>query len=134
MTEKIPGELTTAKEVSDRLNTPFDATARVMQVMAQRGLLRSEQGATGGYQIFKDISKISLQELIEMIDGPTGITKCIHGESACEIQQTCNIASPIVNLNNKLSEFYKSVTLKDLLIEVAANKRKKVNLEEALHG
>lgn len=134
MSEKIPGELTSAKEVSDRLNTPFDATARVMQVMAQRGLLRSEQGATGGYQIFKDLNKISLQDLIEMIDGPTGITKCIHGESACEIQQTCNIASPIVNLNSKLSEFYKSVSLKELLVEAVPAKRKKMNTEEALHG
>ncbi len=34
---KILGELTTAKEVSDSFHTPFDATARVMQQMAQEG-------------------------------------------------------------------------------------------------
>ena len=118
MSQKIPGELTTAKEVSDNFHTPFDATARVMQVMAQKGWLRSEQGAFGGYQITKDFSKVSMHELIEIIEGPTAVVRCLHRdkESACEIQTTCNIASPITKLNHKLNEFYQSLSLKDLLV------------------
>jgi Rrf2 family transcriptional regulator, nitric oxide-sensitive transcriptional repressor len=118
MSQKIPGELTTAKEVSDNFRTPFDATARVMQVMAQRGWLRSEQGAFGGYQITKDLSKVSMHDLIEIIEGPTAVVRCLHKtkESPCEIQTTCNIASPITKLNHKLNEFYQSLSLKDLLV------------------
>lgn len=130
MSQKMPGELTTAKEVSESYQAPFDATARVMQVMAGRGLLKSEQGATGGYQITKDLSKITLHELMETIQGPTKITKCMQHQktkstteylnqelepSLCEIQGSCNIISPIANLNSKLTEFYKSVSLRDLL-------------------
>lgn len=129
MAEKIPGELTSAKEVSEHLNTPFDATAKVMQIMAQHGILKSEQGVNGGYQIQKDLNRFTLQSLIEMIEGPTAIAKCIHGEAACDIQSTCNIASPIVNLNNKLLEFYNSVTLKELLIDNSSSKKRK-NHEE----
>ena len=55
MSLKGPGELTSAKEVADRYRTPFDATARVMQMMAARGLLRSEQGAQGGYQLSREL-------------------------------------------------------------------------------
>lgn len=117
MSQKIPGELTSAKEVSDKLKTPFDATARVMQVMAQKGLLRSEQGASGGYQITKDLNKISLLDLVEMIEGPTNLVKCVSSHSACEIQSQCNIVSPIHNLNKKLNEFFGKVSLRELLIE-----------------
>ncbi len=115
MSQKMPGELTTAKEVSDSYQAPFDATARVMQAMAQTGLLRSEQGASGGYQITKDLSKVSLEDLINVIEGPTQIAKCIHKETECEMQSNCNIISPIANLNNKLNEFYRNVTLRELL-------------------
>jgi len=126
MSLKTPGELTTAKEVSDFYQSPFDATAKVMQVMAGHGLLRSEQGATGGYQITRDLSKVNLQELIEVIQGPTKIAKCLQhsrdknasedmDQAPCDIQKSCNIISPVVNLNNKLNEFYKSVTIRDLL-------------------
>lgn len=116
MTGKIPGELTSAKEVSDLFKTPFDATARVMQVMAQKGLLRSEQGASGGYQICKDLSKVSVHDLVEMIDGPTALVKCLHNENPCEIKGTCNIVSPVTLLNKKLTEFYHGLSLKELLV------------------
>lgn len=117
MSQKTPGELTTAKEVSEAFHTPFDATARVMQAMAARGMLRVEHGASGGYQITKDLSKTSLYELVEIIEGPTALVKCLHKtDESCEIQRTCNIVSPITNLNKRLNTFYKSVSLRELLI------------------
>lgn len=115
MSAKRPGELTTAKEVSESYRAPFDATARVMQVMAQKGLLKSEQGAAGGYQITKDLSRVTLHELMAVIQGPTKIAKCIHKQEPCELQMNCNIISPITNLNQKLNEFYKNVSLQELL-------------------
>lgn len=119
MSQKIPGELSTAKEVSDTFRTPFDATARVMQIMASRGLLRSEQGATGGYQILRDISKVNVLDLIEMIEGPVALVKCGHREEGenCEIQSTCNIISPLTHLSQKVNEFYRGITLKELLVD-----------------
>lgn len=134
MSQKIPGELTSAKEVSDAFHTPFDATARVMQQMASKGgILRAEYGATGGYQITKDLAKVSVQELVEIIEGPTALVKCLHKTSPCEIQGTCNIVSPVKTLNDKLIEFYKSLSLKDLLVEKSAVAVKKVN-EVLAHG
>ncbi|QDK43809.1 MULTISPECIES: Rrf2 family transcriptional regulator [unclassified Bdellovibrio] len=133
MSQKIPGELTSAKEVSDAFHTPFDATARVMQQMAQKGgFLRAEYGASGGYQITKDLAKVSIHDLVEVIEGPTALVKCLHKEVPCEIQGTCNIVSPVTTLNNKLTDFYKSVSLKDLLVERTAMPKK--SSEAVIHG
>jgi Rrf2 family protein len=133
MSQKIPGELTSAKEVSEAFHTPFDATARVMQQMAQKGgILRAEYGANGGYQITKDLAKVSIHDLVEVIEGPTALVKCLHKEAPCEIQGTCNIVSPITNLNHKLTDFYKSVSLKDLLVERTAMPAKKT--EAVIYG
>lgn len=119
MSQKIPGELTSAKEVSDSFHTPFDATARVMQQMAQKenGLLRAEYGASGGYQINKDLARVSVLDLIEMIEGPTALVKCVQGHKSCDIQGTCNISSPLQQLNDRLNGFYESLSLKELLLE-----------------
>lgn len=146
MSQKVPGELTSAKEVSESFGAPFDATARVMQAMAQKGLLRAEQGAFGGYQITKDLGKVTMLHLLEIIEGPTTMVKCMHKVSPCEIQDTCNILSPVQLLQSKLNEFYGNITLKELLIEtplgsVKNHKRKAsvpttalVDTEEALNG
>ena len=116
MAHKIPGELTTAKEISKKLKTPFDATARVMQMMAGQGLLKSEHGAFGGYQITKDLSKVTLRDLIQIIEGQPALVRCLQKEESCEIQSTCNIFSPIHFLNQKMNQFYESLTLKELLL------------------
>jgi Rrf2 family transcriptional regulator, nitric oxide-sensitive transcriptional repressor len=39
MAQKRAGELTSAKEVVEKTGCPFDATARVLQQMAQKGIL-----------------------------------------------------------------------------------------------
>ncbi|RYZ89376.1 MAG: Rrf2 family transcriptional regulator [Proteobacteria bacterium] len=130
LSQKVPGELASAKEVSDAFNTPFDATARVMQAMAQKGLLRVEHGAMGGYQIAKDLSKVSMFTLLEIVEGPTIVAKCLVKENPCEMHEKCNIASPLQVLQHKLNSFYDGITLKELLIESHQNSTK----ARTLHG
>lgn len=118
MRAKAPGELTSVKEISLLYGCPFEVTSRVMQRLAQKGLLRSEQGAHGGYQITRDLNRVSFYELTEMILGPVAVAKCMHeeeGESPCEIRGTCNIVSPLQTLNRRLAEFYRGLTLAEIL-------------------
>ena len=119
MRSKPESALTTAKEVSERFHSPFDATARVMQLMASRGWLRSEQGASGGYQLQKNLATLTFFDLVQLIDGPTAIAKCLKSEEGCEIH-SCNVMTPIQTLNQKLSHFYTSLRLDQLLGEAQA--------------
>lgn len=112
---KYSGQLTTAKEICEATGAPFDATSRVMQIMAQNGLLKSEQGAHGGYLLVQDLSKISFHDLAEMILGPMGIVKCINSEGECDFLSNCNVKSPLLLLNDKLTDFYKNLSLNELL-------------------
>lgn len=117
MAVKRPGELTSAKEIVESTGSPFDATARVLQQMAQKGILRSEQGAHGGYVVIRDLAKVSLYELMELIMGPLAVAKCV-GEDAggsCDLRQKCNITSPVGLLNRKIGEFYQSLSIAELL-------------------
>lgn len=117
MSEKRPGELTSAKEVVDLTGCPFDATARVLQQLAQKRVLRSEHGACGGYLVIRDLHKVSVFELMEVILGPVAVARCLTDEvdESCELRGTCNIVSPVNILNRKLIDFYKSIMVGDLL-------------------
>lgn len=117
MSAKKPGQLSTAKEISDKYGCPFDATSRVLQQMASAGILKSEQGAHGGYQIVKDLDKLHFYFLNELILGNQGIAKCFHKETEqdCELASTCNIVSPVRYLNNKLTDFLKSISVAEAI-------------------
>jgi len=115
MSEKRPGELTTAKEICDRCCCPVDATSKVLQVLARHQVLKSEQGPQGGYFIQKDLAKLSLYELTEMILGPLGVVKCLRSSMGCDIKQSCNIVAPMIALNSKLTDFYKKLGIQELI-------------------
>ena len=116
MSHKNQGQLTTAKEICDIYHTPFDPTARVLQIMTQHGILYAEQGVKGGYQIIKDLSKITMCELSDILVGAIEIANCFHGNySHCEVSGTCNIISPMLNLNERINGLFKNVVITDLI-------------------
>ena len=116
MSSKAPGQLTSAKEICDIYRSPFDPTSRVLQIMVQHEVLRAEQGSHGGYQITKDLAKLTLFELAEMIEGPIQIVNCFHGNySHCEMTSSCNVISPMLNLNDKIGKFFETISVKDLI-------------------
>jgi Rrf2 family nitric oxide-sensitive transcriptional repressor len=115
--QRQPSSKVTAKEVADSVHAPFEVIARVLQVMAHKGLLHSEQGASGGYRLNQNLNDVSLFQLVEMIEGPTALVKCISEEGACDIERNCNIVSPIKSLNNKLNSFFKNIPLSELIVE-----------------
>jgi Rrf2 family protein len=123
MRAKAPGERTTVKEMATQYGCPHDVLARVLQTLANRSVLKSEQGVRGGYTIAKDLKLVSFFDLLEMILGPMAVARCLHeaaansaaDEGACEMRGTCNIISPIQLLNRKLNDFYKNLSVAELI-------------------
>lgn len=116
MSHKAPGKLTSAKEICDIYHTPFDPTSRVLQIMAQHNILHAEQGAKGGYQVIKDLNKVSMKDLSDLIIGPIEIASCFHGDySQCEVTHACSIIAPMLNLNEKINGLFSELTVADLV-------------------
>lgn len=118
MAERPSGRVTSAKEIVDLTGAPFDATARVMQLMAQAGLLKSEQGAYGGYKIKKDLNQVSLKDLLEVIQGRIEVVKCAcepNEEVDCSLLASCNIQMPMREFNQQLQDFYSQLSVGQLL-------------------
>lgn len=116
MSSKTPGQLTSAKEICDIYHIPFDPTSRVLQIMAQNHILQAEQGARGGYQIVKDLSKLTMKELSDIITGPIEIANCFHGDySQCGITASCQIIAPMLNLNENINQLFSKIVIADLI-------------------
>ena len=117
MMGKAPGELTSVREICDQFGTPFDPMAHVMRILNANCLVKSEQGAHGGYRLIEKVSGIAFGDFIEMIEGvPLAFASCVLEDDArCNMTERCNIMSPMHHFHARLMEFLQTVTLGSLM-------------------
>jgi Rrf2 family protein len=116
MADKLPRSLTSAREVCDELKTPFDTTAKVMQIMNNNDILKSVQGIKGGYTLNIALENITYSELVHIIEGKKDIGRtCTNTKGTCELINQCNIITPVEVLNKKLNHYLDNLTLQELL-------------------
>lgn len=113
--DKEQDELTSAREVCDKFNTPFDTTARVMQLMGNVGILNSTQGVKGGYSLKAQLKNVSYLQLSELIEGRKVSHDC--SSAKCALIDSCNITGPIKKLNQYLMLFFQELSLEELLLD-----------------
>ncbi|WP_409478451.1 RrF2 family transcriptional regulator [Pseudobdellovibrio sp. HCB154] len=102
-----------AKDIAEANHSPAEVTARVLQTLSSHGILKAEYGLHGGYRLAKDLSKVSVYDLVTIVDGSTNLAKCIS-DKECDLLKNCTIVSPVENLNKKVQDFYKSISVEEV--------------------
>lgn len=96
-------KIITAKEISAKYNIPYDLLSKILQKLKRGRVLDSIQGIKGGYRLFKKLNTISLNELINIIEGETAIVGCLLRKNIreCYLTENCNIKKPINNIQKE---------------------------------
>jgi Rrf2 family protein len=94
-------ESVSAREIAKEYRIPAELLAKILQRLARKGLVVSQQGTHGGYVLARDASKISIVDVIEALDGPIGITPCERG-SSCEQLEKCTVRDPLMAIRVKM--------------------------------
>ena len=77
-----PGGLECAR-IARSYDIPPHLMAKVLQKMAQSGIVVSHQGTHGGYSLGRPAHLINAAEVIESIEGPFSMTSCVSETGYC---------------------------------------------------
>ena len=94
-------ESVSAREIAREYRIPAELLAKILQRLARKGLVLSQQGTHGGYVLARDPSQISIVDVIEALDGPIGITPCERG-SSCDQLELCSVRDPLMTVRAKM--------------------------------
>ena len=109
-------QVVSAKDLCATYQVAFPVLSKVLQNLAAAGVLRSEQGAHGGYQLARPLSDVTFGELSEAVLGPMQFSYCLHRDRVrCQLAECCNVISPVVRLSNRIEELFYSMSLEELL-------------------
>ena len=78
-------------------------------------LVRSIRGAKGGYTLAMPAERLTLAEIIAVIEGPIRFVQCTGRHSAtdadCDLLDVCPVKRPVQRIHEKLSIFLEQITL-----------------------
>jgi Rrf2 family protein len=79
------------------------------------GLVINVHGKKSGYKLAKDPSSISMYDIYRAFDRDICVIDCIDTQFICKRQKTCIVKSFWTGLNSRITDYFKSISLQDLI-------------------
>ena len=115
ISKKSPGELTTARELSEKFDISLELMGKILQSLGKSGLVVSIQGVKGGYYLARSSDQVKINSVVTAIDGPIALTDCMANKNpaSCSRFDNCLIRSSVEDIQTKLVNLLDGITLKD---------------------
>jgi Rrf2 family transcriptional regulator, iron-sulfur cluster assembly transcription factor len=88
--------------------------AKILQDLAKGGILRSHRGAKGGFSLARPPEQITLRDIVELIEGPIALCRCLASWESCDIMDTCALHPVMRRAQDQMLSVLESTTLRDL--------------------
>lgn len=108
-------------DIAKRQRIPEAMLAKIIPQLARAGLLRSRRGAGGGVFLARKAEEIPLLEVVEAIEGPIVLNRCVRNPDECPLSRGCAVHVVWQQAQAQLRGFLLGVTIADL----AAHRPKK---------
>jgi Rrf2 family protein len=78
-----------ASVIAKEMMIPGDYISKVIQALARAGLVESIAGRNGGAQLARTPAELSMLGIVEAVDGPVALTRCVIRPGACPRDTYC---------------------------------------------
>ncbi len=115
---RSPEDVSSAREIAHRYRVPLPLLMNILKQLTRQGIVSSVRGARGGYKLAQSAGDITMQRVLEAVDGPVRLVRCADtapGQETCERVGLCPMRTTARKLHNRFSEFLDQVTLAEMI-------------------
>ncbi len=109
-----PGRITPLSEISENQKVPEKFLAKIFQSLSRSGLIRSHRGVKGGFTLGKPSHEITIKEVVESIQGPYYISKCLTEPTDGQSPAMLSLRKLLEEAQGRLLKVFSEHTIKDL--------------------
>lgn len=109
-----------ATTISNETEVTLRFSLKILRKLVADGILRSYKGITGGYQLNKRASEITLKDIIEVIEGKYAFSRCLNPDCGCSRTNTensinCKVRKIFKDISDTVNEKLEKITVEQLL-------------------
>lgn len=110
------------KEIAKEQGIPAQYLSKIMQLLVKKNIVESMKGPNGGFILKKNPNKLTLFEIIEIIDGTDIFDKCGMGLKKCLDKEPCPIHSEYKLVKAKIKKILKEKSVNQLVEDINQGK------------
>ena len=112
------GLMYSARDLANQTRIPLPMVSKILKVLAREGVLVSRRGAKGGYSLALEPGRISIAEIINVIEGPIAMTECVGAPGECKQEAVCRIRNNWEKINQTIFGALEDISLLDMASSV----------------
>lgn len=110
--QSMEGKRTNLKDISSEIESPEAFTAKILQSLVKNNIVTSVKGATGGFEIErKQMSRITLQDIVFAINGKFNDKICVLGLKECSHKHPCPVHDKYKHIKSDLMSMLQNTSL-----------------------
>ncbi len=110
--------VTDAKTISSDTSVTIRFTLKILHKLVQGDLVQSFKGVNGGYKLKVSPEDITLKKVIELIDGPIAIARCLDSDEGCSLncdKSACDYHHIFDIISIELASKLNKITINDVI-------------------
>jgi len=103
------------RTLAEEEDVSYQLACKLMQQLHAAGLVESSMGPKGGFRLCRGPAEMNIREIIEAIQGPLRLNRCLLSRDACPRGDACPVRVKMGELQSQMDEYLGSVALEELV-------------------
>ena len=108
-------QVVSVRSLAEQEDIPEDLLHKVMQSLTRGKLVRATRGRTGGFRLARSAEKISILDVLNVVQGPFAVSRCFLSDYRCSRQEACWLRGKLHSIQGDLVGFFGNITIADLV-------------------
>ena len=106
---------TPLREIAKRQDLSMKYLEQLIIPLKAAGFIRSVRGAKGGYTLALKPNRISVGDILEILEGGLSLVDCVEDPKLCRREKECPTREIWLRMSERLLEELSSLSLQDVL-------------------
>ncbi len=108
------GQRRNARDMAEATRVPLPTVSKILKALARAGVLESQRGAKGGYQLATPPEEVSVAQVIRAIEGPIALTECVEEGGDCAHLARCPVQGNWNQINRAIEATLEKISLAEM--------------------
>jgi Rrf2 family protein len=125
---EVERKLVQVSELAKSEQLPVKFLEQILHTLKSAGIVESQRGKFGGYRLARPANKVTIGEIVRLVDGPLAPIRCVsqtaYESCSCPDELHCGLRMLMLDVRNAISGILDKYTLADV-VEITLRKRQR---------